>query len=132
MYPSISTRSVAASCTTAGSRPSFLSQASVSMTNVGASVVIAHLDPLLAQMPLQFSDPHRAGMEHAGRQRGIGIGLAEHLGEVRDLARAARRHQRNAAALAHRAKLPDVVAGAHAVAAHAVEDDLACSALLRF
>jgi hypothetical protein len=70
-------------------------------------------------------------MEHAGRQCGVDIGLAEHLCKMPvspappDATSGTRQRSRTAR------KLVDVVA-AHAIAAHAVEHDLARPALLRF
>src|SRR5262249_53002251 len=52
--------------------------------------------------------------------------------EVLDGSRAARGHERHAADLANSRQLLDVVSASHAVAAHAVENDLTRTALLDF
>src|SRR5256884_9080256 len=83
------------------------------------------------QLPFQIADHKRAGMEHAGRESRIHAGLSKHRAEVLDGARTPGGHQRHLADLPHPAQLLDVITATHAIAPHAIEDDLARAAPLR-
>ena len=83
------------------------------------------------ELVFEFGDPEFAGVEDAGRQRGVHVGVEEDGGEMFHRARATRGHQRHAAKVAHGAQLLQVVTLAHAVGAHAVEHDLAGAQGLR-
>src|SRR5438067_81909 len=83
------------------------------------------------QLPLQIADHNRAAVEHAGRESRIHAGLSKHRAEVLDGARTPGGHQRHLADLPHPAQLLDVITATHAIAPHAIEDDLARAAPLR-
>src|SRR5204863_497672 len=82
-------------------------------------------DARVMQLPLQIADHNRAAVEHAGRESRIHAGLSKHRAEVLDGARAPGGHQRHLADLPHLAQLLDVITATHAIAPHAIEDQLA-------
>src|SRR6185437_5739753 len=90
----------------------------------------ANLDSGGAQGALERGDGDRTGVKDAGGERRIDAGLAKHRGEMRGRAGTARGNERHPADLPDRPQLLDVVSFAHAIAPHAVEDDLAGAALL--
>src|SRR5437016_428943 len=83
------------------------------------------------QLPLEIADRNRAGVEHAGRESRIHAGLSEHRAEVLDGARTPGGNERHLADLPHPTQLLDVITATHAIAPHAIEDDLARAAPLR-
>src|SRR5437016_12588252 len=83
------------------------------------------------QLPLEIADRNRAGVEHAGRESRIHAGLGKHRAEVLDGARTPGGNERHVADLPHPAQLLNVITATHAIAPHAIEDDLARAALLR-
>src|ERR1700716_347401 len=83
------------------------------------------------QLPLQIADHNRAGVEHAGRESRIHARMSKHSAEVLHGARTPGGHQRHLANLPHPAQLLDVITATHAIAPHAIEDDLARAAPLR-
>src|SRR5207237_778674 len=89
------------------------------------------LDARVMQLPFQIADHKRAGMEHAGRESRIHAGLSKHRAEVLDGARTPGGNERHLADLPHPAQLLDVITATHAIAPHAIEDDLARAAPLR-
>src|SRR6266478_8424843 len=78
-----------------------------------------------------LADRNRAGVEHAGCESCIHAGLGKHRAEVLDGARTPRGNERHVADLPHPAQLLNVITATQAIAAHAIEDDLARAALLR-
>src|SRR5688572_231895 len=71
-------------------------------------------------------------MEHAGRQRSVDFRLLEYVDKVFGSPGTARSHQRDAADVAHRLQLCDVIAAPHAITGHAIEHDLAGATFLHF
>src|SRR6185437_6624546 len=138
MYPSISTSPLSQCCTTAGSRPSPLAQSRRLVSMLTSLMTVfplgsqTHRNALLVQVLLECGDRDGAGMEHAGGQRAVHIGVDKGVAEMFGFAGTAGGDQRHVTDRPGCRQLFEIVAAAHAVAAHAVEHDFARSKLLRF
>src|SRR6185437_14717748 len=92
----------------------------------------ADLDSRCTQSALERGDGDRPGVKDAGSERRIDAGFTKHRGEMRHRAGAARGDERYPADFPDGSQLLDVISFTHAIAPHAVEDDLARAALLHF
>src|SRR6185437_8781441 len=90
----------------------------------------SNLDAGGAQGFLELGNGNGARMEYAGRERSVDASLPKDVGKMLHRPRAAGGDQRHVADLPHGPQLLDVIAAPHAVASHAIEDDLARAALL--